>query len=97
MKSLDEVIKSLECCIECGYCEDCPYYNGNEDCSTKSLQDTIIYLKDYKNLQNDIKLKKFIEYAEEEYGVKIIVNPKKGFTFDDLFGLMEYAKKGVLS
>ena len=55
MKTLDEVIYSLE---GCGHidCDDCPYHYEDEkievdDCS-QSYKDALFYLKEYKDMLN---------------------------------------------
>ena len=55
MKTLNEVIKANECCDHGeldSKCEDCPY-NGIDACCAERETDTLYYLKDMKNLEED--------------------------------------------
>ena len=53
MKTLNEVIKALECCCEVGLCEtECPYHN---DCGNDEEKvDALNYLKAYRDDRDDL-------------------------------------------
>ena len=62
MKTLDEVIKAMEMCIESpdeldedeAMCPGCPYADadGNPECVGKDKEDALYYLKKYQRYQN---------------------------------------------
>ena len=52
MKSIEEVIKAFEWCLQDddADCEQCPYYEGKEtDCHNRNV-DALQYLKEYRHL-----------------------------------------------
>ena len=81
--TINDILKALECCS--GYdpkCEDCPYC-GIGMCESVIREDTVLYLKEYKNLLDSQKEKNdtltleelktmrgkpvWIEYMEKDY------------------------------
>ena len=60
MKTLDEVIKALEWCIDDSHddCDGCPYDTGEAtDCHVRNI-DALHYLKELKDILDPLKVKK---------------------------------------
>lgn len=78
MKSLDEVIESMEYCTKCGCCEKCTYqnYDGVEDCSEKVMLDALVYLNELQDIRDNMNLTRFISEAKDKYGVEIKTTKK---------------------
>ena len=63
MKSLNEVIKALECCCEIGKCRtECPYLDGCDNDEEK--KDALYYLRRYRDIEIEDSFKKDMEYEE---------------------------------
>lgn len=70
MKSLDEVIKAFEWCLDDANdeCDECPYYTGeNTDCHDRNV-DALKYLKEYQIEKNKSGMDRLIEVLREVRG-----------------------------
>ena len=70
MKSLDDVIKAFEWCLDDTHdeCDGCPYYSGRDtDCHDRNV-DALHYLKEYQVEKNKSGMDRLKEVLREVRG-----------------------------